>query len=128
MLNVYCIPGMGVDGRLFKNIKLNDCTIHHIKWETPHKSELMSEYAMRLAKQIDTSQPFALIGVSFGGMNCVEIAKQLNPVKTFVISSCKRSDELPLKITFWKRFSLYRKLSDQRYIKGAMLEIGRAHV
>ena len=112
---------MGVDARLFKNLEIDDCTIRHIKWLTPLKNELMADYAMRLSEQIDTSQPFALAGVSFGGMNCVEIAKKLNPVKTFVISSCKTSDQLPLKITFWKRFALYKKISDARYITGAML-------
>jgi esterase/lipase len=112
---------MGVDGRLFKNLKLENCTIHHISWITPFKNETLPEYALRLSEQIDASQPFVLIGVSFGGMCSVEIAKHLYPLRTFVISSCKRSRELPLKITFWKRFSLYKKLSDARYIKAAML-------
>lgn len=121
MLNVYCIPGMGVDARLFKNLKIDNCNIHHIKWLTPYKNELLKEYAIRLSEQIDTSQPFILLGVSFGGMCCVEIAKHLIPLKTFVISSCKKSNELPLKINFWKFFSLYKRLSDSLYIKGAML-------
>lgn len=121
MLNVYCIPGMGVDGRLFKNLKLNNCTIHYVKWVTPHKNETLPHYALRLAEQIDTSKPFVLVGVSFGGMCAVEIAKKLNPLKTFLVSSCKRSAQLPWKITFWKRFALYKRLSDKRYIKGAYI-------
>jgi hypothetical protein len=124
MLNVYCISGMGVDDRLFKNIKLNNCNIRHVKWVTPFKNESLPEYALRLSSQIDTSQPFALIGVSFGGMCSVEIAKKLNPVKTFVVSSCKKSSELPLKISFWKYLALYKLLSDARYIQGAAL-VGR---
>jgi hypothetical protein len=121
MLDVYCIPGMGVDGRLFKNLKLDDCNIHHIKWLTPEKNESLTDYAMRLSVQIDTSRPFALVGVSFGGMCSVEISKKLNPVKTFVISSCKKSKELPFKLTLWKYLSIYKFLSDTLYINGAML-------
>ncbi|MCW3085543.1 MAG: hypothetical protein JWP12_2909 [Bacteroidetes bacterium] len=121
MLTVYCIPGMGVDARLFKNIKLNKAEIRHIKWLTPDKNESLASYAIRLSKQIDTSQSYALMGVSFGGMCAVEIAKHLHPVKTFVISSCKTSDQLPLKLTFWRSFSLYKNLSDSLYIKGALL-------
>lgn len=121
MLHVYCISGMGVDGRLFKNLKLNGCMIHHLKWITPLRDEPLSDYAMRLSRSINTSEPFVLVGVSFGGMCCVEIAKQLHPVKTFVISSCKKCDELPLKILFWKRFKVYKKISDKLYIKGAFL-------
>jgi hypothetical protein len=112
---------MGVDGRLFKNLKLNGCMIHHLKWITPIKDEPLPDYAMRLSRSINTAEPFVLIGVSFGGMCCIEIAKQLHPVKTFVISSCKKSDELPLKILFWKHLQVYKKISDKLYIKGAFL-------
>lgn len=121
MLNVYCIPGMGVDGRLFKNLKLNNCLIHHIKWETPHRNESLASYAMRLANQIDTSQPFALIGVSFGGMCCMEIAKKLKPVKAFIVSSSKTRSEVPQKIIMWKRIPMYKYISDSMYKKAAFL-------
>lgn len=121
MLNVYCISGMGVDGRLFRNLDLKNCSIHHIKWLTPHKNESLSSYAMRLSEQIDTSKSFALVGVSFGGMCCVEIAKKLNPVRTFIISSCKKSAELPLKITFWKYLAIYKHIKDSKYVACAML-------
>ncbi len=120
MLNLYCIPGMGVDERLFRNLKPDNCTLHHIKWETPHKKETLPHYAMRLARQIDTSKPFALLGVSFGGMCATEIAKQMHPVKTFVVSSCKVSEELPLRLTIWKYIPLYKHVSDKTY-KGAAL-------
>ncbi len=121
MLNVYCIPGMGVDGRLFKNLKLNNCLIHHIKWETPFKNESLASYAMRLAKQIDTSQSFALIGVSFGGMCCMEIAKKLKPVKTFIVSSSKSRAEVPQKIKIWTNIPLYKYISDSTYKNAAFL-------
>ncbi|MDF2436955.1 MAG: hypothetical protein K0Q95_1331 [Bacteroidota bacterium] len=121
MLNLYCIPGMGVDGRLFKNFKPANCNIIHVKWLTPIKNESMKEYALRLSEQIDTTRPFALAGVSFGGMCSVEIAKVHKPVKTFVISSCKKSEELPWKLTLWKKLAIYKYLSDERYITGAML-------
>lgn len=121
MLNVYCIPGMGVNERLFRNLKLNNCQIHHIKWETPYKNETLPDYALRLAKQIDTTQPYALIGVSFGGMCCVEISKKLNPLKTFIISSSKFDGELPLKITFWRKLPLYRLFRDGFYKNAVMV-------
>ena len=112
---------MGVDERLFRNLKPDNCTLHFIKWETPHKNESLPHYAMRLAKQIDTSKPFALLGVSFGGMCATEIAKQLHPIKTFVISSCKVTEELPLRLIIWKYIPLYKQVSDKTYKNGAML-------
>ncbi|MDO9185032.1 MAG: hypothetical protein Q7W13_03400 [Bacteroidia bacterium] len=121
MLNIYCISGMGVDERMFRNLELNNCTIHHIKWQTPFKNETLPEYAMRLAELIDTTQPFALIGVSFGGMCCIEIAKKLNPVKTFLVSSSKTREEVPQKIKMWSRIPLYKKLNDSVYRNAALL-------
>jgi hypothetical protein len=121
MLNVYCIPGMGVNERLFRNLKLNNCTIRHIKWETPHKNESLPDYSLRLSKQIDTSQQFVLLGVSFGGMCSVEISKHLNPLKTFIISSSKFHNELPLKITFWRKLPLYRLFKDGFYKNAVMI-------
>jgi alpha/beta superfamily hydrolase len=76
---------------------------------------------MRLADQIDVSKPFALIGVSFGGMCSVEISKRLNPVKTFIISSSKFNNELPLKISLWRKIPVYRFFRDSFYKNAAML-------
>lgn len=120
MIPVYCIPGMGVDKRLFKNVAPQTAELRFIEWIEPQRDETLASYAQRLSKQIDTSAPFALMGVSFGGMCAVEIAKVLHPVKTFVVSSCKTSAQLPFKITFWRHFKMYKKLSDQRYIKAAL--------
>jgi len=121
MLDVYCIPGMGVDGRLFKNLELDNCKLHHIKWLTPHKNESLASYALRLAAQIDTQKPFVLIGVSFGGMCAVEIARKLHPLKTFVISGSKSIDEVPPKLKIWKYIPLYKSISDKTYKKAAMI-------
>lgn len=121
MLNVYCIPGMGVNERLFRNLNLNNCIIHHIKWVTPFKNESLPDYAMRLSQQIDTTQPFVLLGVSFGGMCSVEIAKQLKPIKTFIISSNKFHSELPLKLSFFRVLPIYRLFRDGFYKNAVVL-------
>lgn len=120
-MNIYCIPGMGVNERLFRNLKLEGCQMHHIKWLTPLKNETLQGYAIRLSEQIDQSQPFCLIGVSFGGMCAIEISKKLNPIKTFLVSSSKTRNEIPNIIKIWNRLPLYRSLSDKHYINGAML-------
>jgi hypothetical protein len=120
-LQVYCIPGLGVNKQLFKNLKLNNCKVMHIKWLAPVKDETLREYAMRLSQQIDTSKPFALIGVSFGGMCCIEIAKQLSPVRTFLISSSKVRSELPKSLRFLSILPGHQLLSDTIFLKGARI-------
>jgi hypothetical protein len=120
-LHIYCIPGLGVNNHLYKNLKLTNCKITHIKWLAPVKDETLPEYAMRLAEQIDTSKPFVLIGVSFGGMCCIEIAKQLSPVKTFLISSSKVRSELPKSLRFLSILPGHQLLSDTIFLKGARI-------
>lgn len=121
MMNVYCIAGMGMDERLFKYLKLNNCTIHHIHGAAPFNEESLSDYAIRLSKQIDVTKPFALIGVSFGGMCCIEIAKKLNPVRTFLISSSKTLNEIPQLIKMWDLFPFYKMFNDSAYISSALI-------
>jgi hypothetical protein len=121
LLQVYCIPGLGVNQQLFKNLKLNNCKVTHIQWLAPVKDETLPEYAMRLVQQIETSKPFVLIGVSFGGMCSIEIAKQLSPLKTFLISSSKVRSELPKSLWFLSILPGHQLFSDNTYLKGARI-------
>lgn len=119
MLQVYCIPGLGINEDIFKNLKLENCHIHHIKWITPLKDESLPSYASRLAEQINVTQPFVLIGMSFGGMCAVEIAKKHTAVKTILISSNKTCGETPINIRMWGNLPLYKNFNDAFYRNAA---------
>lgn len=87
---------MAADERVFKYVRLPEgYEIVHLTWITPEKEESLAAYAVRLAERIDTSQPFVLIGLSFGGMLVTEIAKRFPPVKTILIASIPLSAQLP---------------------------------
>ncbi|WP_316847519.1 alpha/beta hydrolase [Pedobacter psychrodurus] len=108
-MNVYFISGLGADKRIFSKLKLNEkINIIHINWITPNKNESLALYAERLSKVIDQSQAFALVGVSFGGMIAVEIAKILKPAKTIIISSTVLADQLPALYRFAGQLSLLK--------------------
>ncbi|NML23217.1 alpha/beta hydrolase [Pseudoflavitalea sp. G-6-1-2] len=93
---VYFISGLAADERVFRHIKLPEgVEMVHLNWITPNKNETLAAYAMRLAEKIDTSKPFAIAGLSFGGMLATEIAKRYQPVQTILISSIPLSDHLP---------------------------------
>ena len=95
-MNVYFISGMGADGRLFKHIRLPEgFQAHFVNWITPDDSDTIPTYASRLIQQIDTTQPFALVGVSLGGIMAVEIAKISSPVATIIIGSIPVAAHLP---------------------------------
>ncbi|SER45311.1 alpha/beta hydrolase [Pedobacter rhizosphaerae] len=96
-MNVYLISGLGADRRIFGKLKFPENTvINHIDWIPPQPKEKLANYAQRLSEIIDPSKPFAIIGVSFGGMIAVEIAKVLSPVVTIIISSSLKSSHLPI--------------------------------
>ncbi len=44
---------------------------------------------------IDTSKPFVLVGLSFGGMVAVELSKIVTPVQLILISSASSRNEIP---------------------------------
>jgi pimeloyl-ACP methyl ester carboxylesterase len=95
-MNVYLIPGLAADERVFRHIRLPEGYHPQIlQWVRPEPKESLASYAMKLAEQIDRSAPFTLIGLSFGGMLATEIAKRLQPHKTVLISSVPHSSQLP---------------------------------
>lgn len=93
---IYLISGLGADRRAFKKLVFPpDFELIYLDWITPELGESLEAYAARLALKIDTSTPFYLIGLSFGGMLATEIAKKLSPVHTFLISSTPVFSGLP---------------------------------
>ena len=60
----------------------------------PEPDETIEDYATRMRAGITEENPI-LMGLSFGGMICTEIAKQIPVSKIIIISSIKSSKELP---------------------------------
>jgi pimeloyl-ACP methyl ester carboxylesterase len=81
---------------VFRHIQLpKGCEAVHLNWISPEKEESLPSYALRLAASINREEPFALVGLSFGGMLATEIAKQYKPAVTILISSVPVSTQLP---------------------------------
>lgn len=121
-MRIYFISGLGVDHRLFMNLELPGYEVHYVNWIVPGRNESVKDFSLRLAEQIDTSQPFVLCGVSFGGMCATEIAKVLRPHKLILISSAKKGSELPLMVRMFRYFPLQKVISSDRfYIRLALL-------
>lgn len=95
-MTAYFISGIGADDRMFTHIRPPEgYQAAHIHWIPPQKNEALGDYAARLIAQIDTSEPFVLIGLSLGGIMAVEIAKRIPPLCTIIISSIPLSTHLP---------------------------------
>jgi len=108
---VYLFPGQGSDKRLFDSLNFDTAfTIRHIEYKIPDKGTTLKQYTKTISKQIDTSQQFIFIGVSLGGMICVELSEILNAEKVILISSAKNRSELPFRYRFQRIFPIYKLL------------------
>lgn len=94
MKKIYCISGLGADERAFSKLTINGFQLEVIPWLIPERKETIQEYAIRMRRGITDENP-VLMGLSFGGMVCTEIAKQISVQKIILISSVKSSKELP---------------------------------
>ena len=92
--NIYLISGLGANERIFKHLNLGELTPIFIKWIEPKNNELIQDYALRLSEQITTEKPI-ILGVSFGGMLAIEIAKLIDYQQIVIISSAKNIKEIP---------------------------------
>jgi pimeloyl-ACP methyl ester carboxylesterase len=115
---VYCFPGQGSDARIFDSIRIDTALFKlvFVEYGTPEKRMSMKNFAYSLINEIDTLNPFVLLGVSLGGMICAELNETLNPRKTILISSAKNRNELPARYRFQKTIPLY-----QLFPKGCLL-------
>lgn len=92
--NLYIFSGLGADERVFQQLDFSDFRPTFIKWIAPQNSETIEHYASRLLKQINSENPI-LIGLSFGGLMAIEVAKQIDTEKVVIISSVKTKKEIP---------------------------------
>ena len=92
-MNIYAIPGLGADGRVFKNLHPKH-PIKIIEWKPAEVDESIEHYAERMAADIDNSEPFILLGLSFGGVMAQEVVQYVKPEKLILLSSIAHQDEL----------------------------------
>ncbi|QHS60236.1 alpha/beta fold hydrolase [Chitinophaga agri] len=104
--HLYLLSGMGADERIFKHLSFPAAyTVHYLDWLTPVPEETFPEYAARMAARIE-HEDVTLVGVSFGGMLAVEIARQRPVSKVILISSIKNTGERPPYLGWVRRTGL----------------------
>lgn len=100
MQNIYIFSGLGADKRVFQYIDFSDFAVTFIEWIEPVANETIEAYALRISQAIKSPNP-VIIGLSFGGIMAMEVAKILKPSKIILIASAKTKYELP----FYYRFA-----------------------
>lgn len=106
-MKIYCFSGLGADERAFKYLDLHPHEVIHVKWLEPTEDETLESYAKRMGVAIDQSEPFILMGLSFGGMLVQELSMRINPRKTILISTISGKHEQPFRMKISKMLNLY---------------------
>ncbi len=93
-MKLYLISGLGADERVFRKLDLGSHQLVHICWKRLADGENLQDYCARLAAEIDTSEPFALGGLSLGGICAQEMTRFVTPEKLILISTIKNRQEM----------------------------------
>lgn len=105
--DIYFVSGLGADERVFRLLELKGYQPVHIRWLDPEPGESIEHYAQRLTTQIHADRPI-LVGLSFGGIIAVEIAKQIEVERVILISSAKDRFEVPLYFRLLRWLPIHR--------------------
>jgi pimeloyl-ACP methyl ester carboxylesterase len=104
---------LGTDERVFDHLSINE-KMKFIPWLRPLKNEKIKNILYGMGEKIQTPSPL-LLGVSFGGMIGIEIAKQIPLAKLIIVSSIKTANELPRWMKLTGKFQLHKILPTRSY-------------
>ncbi|MDV7698271.1 alpha/beta hydrolase [Chryseobacterium soli] len=92
-MKLYIVSGLGADFKVLERLEFPDqYELVFIDWLIPEKNESFDAYVKRMAEKVDDSEPFCLLGYSFGGIIVQEINK-LKPAQKVVILGSIKSDK-----------------------------------
>lgn len=108
---IYIFSGLGADERAFQLINFFEHKPVFINWIAPLRNESIEGYAARISSKITAPNP-VLLGLSFGGIMAVEVAKIIKPEKVILISSVQSKNEIPFIYRLAGMLRLHRIMPD----------------
>ncbi|CAH0231723.1 alpha/beta hydrolase [Chryseobacterium sp. Bi04] len=92
-MKIYVVSGLGADFKVLERLEFPpNYESVFIDWLIPESNEPFDDYVKRMAEKVDDSEPFCLLGYSFGGIIVQEI-NQLKPAEKVVILGSIKSDK-----------------------------------
>ncbi|WP_312820023.1 alpha/beta hydrolase [Kaistella carnis] len=93
-MKLYVVSGLGADFKVLEKITFpQNLEVVFLDWIMPEKNEGFHHYVKRMADRIDDSEPFSLLGYSFGGIIVQEIDKIKAAEKVVIMGSIKSHKE-----------------------------------
>ena len=94
---IYLFTGQSSDSRVFDSLDIDPrFDLKAIEYDFPLEGMSLEALAKVLALQIDTCENYYFIGVSLGGMLCVELSEMMNPNYNLFRDIKLQAPELPL--------------------------------
>lgn len=113
-MKLYIISGLGADFKVLEKINFpENLEVIFLDWLIPENKEDFHHYVERMAARVDDSEPFALLGYSFGGLIVQEIDK-IKPAEKVVIMGSIKSDKEKSRFIKFGEMSRITKYLPQR--------------
>ena len=113
-MKLYVISGLGADFKVLEKINFpENLEVVFLDWLIPENNEDFHHYVERMAARVDDSEPFALLGYSFGGLIVQEIDK-IKPAEKVVIMGSIKSDKEKSRFIKFGEMSRITKYLPQR--------------
>lgn len=125
--NIYLIPGLGADHRMYLTLleKMPHAVV--LEWERPAKTDTLHTYAQKMVDRIDKTKPFVLVGTSLGGIVSIEMSKILPPQKLVLVATVKSRSELPPYFRVLKHIPLHRIISGRNFKRFNLAKVLTLH-
>ncbi len=107
MQTIYFITGLGASNRSFHFLNTSFCNAVFIDLPPIEQGEKLEVYAMKVRRLIPDEHP-TVVGLSFGGMLAVEMAKKDPLMRVVIISSIRCSQQFPGYMRLGIYLPLYR--------------------
>lgn len=105
--HIYIFSGLGADEKAFQRLDFSGYEATFVRWTKPKEDDTIESYAVGLLDQVKTPSP-VLIGLSFGGLMAIEVAKHIATEKILLISSAKTRREIPLHFRIAGKLGLHK--------------------
>lgn len=121
-MKLYVVSGLGADFKVLEKLKYpENLEVVFLDWLIPERNESFQDYIVRMADRVDDSEPFCLLGYSFGGIVVQEINKLKPARKTVILASIKSHHEKSRFIKLGERTGLPKYFPERIFTKKSAL-------
>jgi hypothetical protein len=115
-MKLYVISGLGADFKVLEKITFpQNLEVVFLDWLIPENKEEFHHYVERMAARVDDSEPFSLLGYSFGGLIVQEIDKVKAAEKVVILGSIKSDKEKSRFIKFGEMSRITKYLPQRMF-------------